>query len=73
MSPAVALFSRLLLPSSSSFVSSSSSSTTVFISLWYLVRLVLVVVFLFVVEVVSGREPGCWAGKGLGEGAGKEQ
>ena len=24
-------------------------------------------------EVVSGREPGCWAGKGLGEGAGKEQ
>ena len=24
-------------------------------------------------EVVVGREPGCWVGKGLGEGAGKEQ
>ena len=25
------------------------------------------------IEVVSGREPGCWVDKGLGEGAGKEQ
>ena len=24
-------------------------------------------------EVVAGREPGCWVGKGLEEGAGKEQ
>ena len=24
-------------------------------------------------DVVSGREPGCWVGKGLGEVAGKEQ
>ena len=24
-------------------------------------------------EVVAGREPGCWVGKGLGEVAGKEQ
>ena len=24
-------------------------------------------------EVVAGREPGCWVGKGLGEGAGNEQ
>ena len=24
-------------------------------------------------EVVAGREPGCWVGKGLGEGAGKDQ
>ena len=25
------------------------------------------------IEVVDGREPGCWVGNGLGEGAGKEQ
>ena len=25
------------------------------------------------IEFVDGREPGCWAGKGLGEGAGKDQ
>ena len=24
-------------------------------------------------EVVAGREPGCWVGKGLGEVSGKEQ
>ena len=24
-------------------------------------------------EVVADREPGCWVGKGLGEGAGEEQ
>ena len=24
-------------------------------------------------EVVAGREPGCWVGKGLGEVAGKEK
>ena len=24
-------------------------------------------------EVVAGRKPGCWVGKGLGEGTGKEQ
>ena len=24
-------------------------------------------------EGVSGREPGCWVGKGMGEVAGKEQ
>ena len=25
------------------------------------------------IEVVIGREPGCWVDKGLGEGDGKEQ
>ena len=25
------------------------------------------------IEVVAGREPGCWVDKGLGEGAGKDQ
>ena len=25
------------------------------------------------IEVVVGREPGCWVDKGLGEGAGKER
>ena len=44
MGPAVALFSGLLLSSSSSYVSSSYSSIVAFISLWSLVRLVLVVV-----------------------------
>ena len=23
--------------------------------------------------VVAGKEPGCWVGEGMGEGAGKEQ
>ena len=26
-----------------------------------------------VMEVVAGREPGCWVGDGLGEAAGKDQ
>ena len=29
--------------------------------------------FVIRMEVVAGREPGCWVGKGLGEGAGNEQ
>ena len=29
--------------------------------------------FVIGMEVVAGMEPGCWVGKGLGEGAGKEQ
>ena len=46
---AVALFSGLLLYSSSSSVSSSSSYTVAFISLWFLVRLVLVILVLWLV------------------------
>ena len=48
MGPAVALLSGLLLSSSSYSVSSSSLSNTVLILLWYLVRLVLVVVLCLV-------------------------
>ena len=44
--PAVALFSGLLLSSSSYSVSSSSSSTVAVISLWFMVRLVLVILVL---------------------------
>ena len=44
--PVVALFSGLLMSSSSSSFYSSSSSTVAFISLWFLVRLVLVIMVL---------------------------
>ena len=30
------------------------------------------VCYAIVIEIVVGREPGCWVDKGLGEGAGKE-
>ena len=46
MGPAVPLFCGLLLSSSSSTVSSSSSSTIAVILLWFLVRLVLVILVL---------------------------
>ena len=46
---AVAFFSGLLLSSSSSYFSSSSSSTPAFISLWFLVWLVLVIMVLWFV------------------------
>ena len=65
MGPAVALFSGLLLSSSSSSVSSSSSFTIALISLWLLVRLVMVVVLRIGIEVVAGRYPGCWVDKRL--------
>ena len=74
MGPAVALFSGMLMSSSSSSVSSSSSSTVAFVSLWFLVRLVLVNYGSMIgILVVAGREPGCWFGKGMGEVSGKEQ
>ena len=72
--PAVALFSGLLMSSLSSYVSYSSLST---VAGYFVVVSGTVgtgdsgsVVFM---EVVSGRKPGCWIGKGLGEASGKEQ
>ena len=74
MGTAVALFSGLLLSSSSSYVYSSSSSTDAVISLWFLVRLVLVILVLWLVwrlflvgSLVVGLVRG-WGGS-----AGKEQ
>ena len=47
--PAVALLSGVLLSSSSSYVSSSSSSTVAIIPLWFLIRLVLLILVLWLV------------------------